>query len=593
MKLLQLSSSCTLLALILHVAMQSGQCLAQTPRPDIRKLSQHFLDRKDNTAPWIFVPNDNIASLSTSEHPGVVTIWESGKGKDIKGLLADPIRIGDYPLPWEYHLGFVQNYQALKGISERQINYAIGLNLAVTFSDPSTWPKDRSQLPPDTHSLQLFVVHLGNVGEIYRQGVPRVKASALNQFDPSPEAYLVYGRGDLAPAINGNWKMAYTWHGSEGAISGSQSKDGGPASSIIRFRANLLNDSVLQVGVGDGVHPGWRLRTINVSKFGKITGIWEIGPIVSLDRWLPDVLAKELDVAGPPEWLKSFKERLPFISKPADTHAKTIKLLEETFQVDPPDPKFEYFIDYSVFYGNGPKNLDHLSEEFNVPGFLADQKFYVEGSGLAETYSNPGYLTVTLLGMNGAWAMCPILSGGGLDVTQHKLPLEFETSFIAPDDTHPWNLWWPLSFEGDGTKKVSQGWGPGIQNIPAQGRAFINSFDMDPKKFAKTNPISVEFDPPLCQDLLTAKPLQMLVQVPDASHVRIGFRAKSEDPWTFSKALDVEKTLGGKIGKIGLPCLASIQGSSGDKGWGVGNSPAYQKFLIDYVRFRDANTVSP
>ncbi len=47
--------------------------------------------------------------------------------------------------------------------------------------------------------LQLFVVHLGNVGEIYRQGVPQVKATPLNQFDPSPEVFLVYGRGDLWP----------------------------------------------------------------------------------------------------------------------------------------------------------------------------------------------------------------------------------------------------------------------------------------------------------------------------------------------------------------------------------------------------------
>ena len=122
----------------------------------------------------------------------------SGRGKDIKGLLEKPIRIDDYPLPWEFHLGLVQNYQAMKGISERQINYAIGLNLVVTFSDPSTWPKDRTRLPPQSHGLQLFLVHLGNVGEIYRQGVPQVKATPLNQFDPSPEVFLVYGRGDLA-----------------------------------------------------------------------------------------------------------------------------------------------------------------------------------------------------------------------------------------------------------------------------------------------------------------------------------------------------------------------------------------------------------
>jgi hypothetical protein len=582
----------TLLAICVAVVPLSygGRLFGDPPQKDIRKLSQHFLDRTGDTAPWIFVPKQNIASLSTDEHPGVVTLWEEGRGSDIKGLLEKPIRFDEYPRPWEFHLGFVQNYQAQKGISERQINYAIGLNLAVTFSDPATWPTDRTQVPPDTHSLQLFVVHLGNVGENYRQGVPRVKATALNQFDPSPEAYLVYGRGDLAPAINGNWKMAYTWHGSEAAISGSQSKDGGPASSIIRFRANVLNETVLQVGIGDGIHPGWRLRTIDVSKFGKITGIWEIGPVMSLDRWLPDVLAKELDVAGPPEWLKSFQERLPFITKSADSRAETIKLLEDNFKVDPPDPKFEYFVDYAVFYGNGPENFDHLSDEFDVPGFLADQKWYIEGNGIAETYSNPGNLTVTLMGMNGGWAMCPIISSSAIDLARHKPPVEFETAFVAPEDTLPWNYWWTFNlFDSDG-KNLGQGWGPGVQNIPGKGRSYINSFGYDPKNFAKSSVMNVEFEPELPQSLLTAKPLHMLVQVLDASHVRVGFKVKPDDPWTFSKSLDTEKAFGKTIGKIGYPCIASIQGSAGKKGWGVGNSPMYQRFLIDYVRFRAANT---
>ncbi|MFN0051109.1 MAG: hypothetical protein ACKV0T_02900 [Planctomycetales bacterium] len=563
---------------------------AAPPRKDIRTLSQHFLDKAGNTAPWQFVPKQNIASLSTDEHPGVVTLWEAGKGADVKGVLDQPIRIDDYPLPWEFHLGFVQNYQAMKGISEKQINYAVGLNLAVTFSDPATWPADRMQLPPDTHLLQLFVVHLGSVGENYRQGLPRVKGTPLNQFDPSPEAYLVYCRGDLAPAANGNWKMNYTWLGFEGSISGSWSKVGGPAESALRFRVSLVNDRLLQVGVGSGLHAGWRMRNIDVSKFGKITGIWEIGPIVSLDRWIPDVLAKELELSEPPEWLKSFKQRLPLISKPTDADSQVVKELEQNFKIDPPDPQFEYFVDYAVFYGNGPENFDHLSEEFNVPGFLADQKFYLEGSGLTETYSNPGYLTVTLLGMNGGWAMCPILSGDGIDLARHTPPLEFETSFIVSDDTIPWNLWWTFNLYDSDGKNLGQGWGPGVQNIPGEGRSYINSFGYDPKKIATSALMNIEFEKPLPQALLTAKPLSMLVQIPDPSHVRVGFKARERDPWTFSKLLDTEQVFGKQISKIGYPCLASIQGKVGDKGWGAGNSPQYQRLLIDYVRFRAANT---
>jgi hypothetical protein len=566
---------------------------ADSPPKDIRTLSQHFLDPSGKTKPWMFVPAENIASLSTAEHPGVVTIWEAGRGKDIKGLLEKPIRIDEYPLPWEFHLGLVQNYQALKGISERQINYAIGLNLVVTFSDPSTWPKDRSQLPPQSHGLQLFLVHLGNVGENYRQGVPQVKATLLNQFDPSPEVFLAYGRGDLGPAINGNWKMNYTWLGGEGAISGSSVKVGGPSHSIVKFRTSLLSPTALQVGVGFGPDAGWRVRTIDVSRFGKITGIWEIGPIFSLDRWIPDVLSKELGLASEPEWLKSFKERQAFVDRKSAVDARTLKNIEDNFRIERPDPKFEYFVDYAVFYGNGPENFDHLSDEFNVPGFLADQKWYIEGNGLAETYSHPGNLTVTLLGMNGAWAMCPMISGDGVDLARHKPPIEFETAFTPPDDGRPWNLWWTFSLFDARGKGLGQGWTPGVQNIPGQGRRYINSYAADPTRFAKSGLMNVEFDPELSPSLLKVPRLAMLVQIVDASHVRVGFKARETDPWTYSKTLDTKAVFGEAIGKIGYPCLASFQGSAGTKGWGVGNYPNYQQFLIDYIRFRAAKSARP
>jgi hypothetical protein len=52
--------------------------------------------------------------------------------------------------------------------------------------------------------------------------------------------------------------------------------------------------------------------------------------------------------------------------------------------------------------------------------------------------------------------------------------------------------------------------------------------------------------------------------------------------------LDTRTAFGKSIAKISYPCLASFQGSAGRRGWGVGNSPAYQQFLIDYVRFRSA-----
>jgi hypothetical protein len=121
---------------------------------DIRLLNQHFNEPGADTAPWMFVPRANIKEMSTSEHPGLVTLWEAGKGQDIKGILQDPIRIDDYPLPWQFQLGMTPSFNAQVGIGGKpQANYAIGLNVAVTFSDPATWPRDRTRRPPDTHDV--------------------------------------------------------------------------------------------------------------------------------------------------------------------------------------------------------------------------------------------------------------------------------------------------------------------------------------------------------------------------------------------------------------------------------------------------------
>jgi len=187
------------------------------------------------------------------------------------------------------------------------------------------------------------------------------------------------------------------------------------------------------------------------------------------------------------------------VAPPGQADAVALKELEGIFKVEPPDATFEYFIDYALFHGNGPENFEHLSDEFDVPGFLADRKWYIEGNGLAETYSRPGYCTVTLLGVNGGWAMCPIVAGDGIDLARFQPPLEFETSFIAAEDTIPWHLWWTFNLFDDRGKNLGQGWGPGIQNVPGKGRAFINTFDFDPTRYAKTPdsqaPVHAHTDP--------------------------------------------------------------------------------------------------
>jgi hypothetical protein len=557
---------------------------AETRGNDIRALSQHFLDTKGNTAPWVFVPRESLKDVSTSEHPGMATLWPAGRGQDVRGLLERPIRIDEYPLPWEFHLGLVQNNIAVKGLSENQINYAVGLNLALTFSDPSTWPRDRTKLPPDTHSTQVFVVHLGNIGENYRPGVPQLRRTPLNFFDHSPEVFLLYGRGDLAKNLNGNWNMAYPWVGPDPSDSGTWSKHGGPADYVLRFRVSMLSPTVLQVGFGYGLHPGWKVRTVDVSRFGKITGVWEIGPVVSLDRWIPDVMAKELHLDEPPAWMESLKQRNTLLGKPPALNQALAEVAKAVTAVDAPDPSFQYYVDYAVFYGNGPKNVDHLSEDFDVPGFLADQKYYVEGNALCETFSNPGHLTVTQYGNNGAWAMCPILADSFIDFSVRKPPFEIELGVTPPDDAQPWNLWWNVGLHDE--KGKFHYWQPGLQNVPGRGVRFFNVWSNDPLKAVRNPVVELEFEPELPQSILHHKPLHMLIQVADDTHLRVGFKARKGDPWVFSRAFDSSKAFG-RIAKFAYPALVSFQGGLlGTRGWGAGNYPGYQKILIDYLHYR-------
>jgi hypothetical protein len=82
---------------------------------DIAALDQHFNRPGHALAPWMFVPAGNIKEFSTAEHPGLATIYEAGRGQDIKGILKDPIRIGDYRLPWEFQTSLVQSFNLTAG----------------------------------------------------------------------------------------------------------------------------------------------------------------------------------------------------------------------------------------------------------------------------------------------------------------------------------------------------------------------------------------------------------------------------------------------------------------------------------------------
>ena len=189
------------------------------PEGNIRRLTQHFDDPDGNIAPWISVPTENIGRLSTSDSLSMAAIWPAGEERDIKAILETPIRFEEYPFPWEFRLGMVQNFSAMAYV-KAQSNYAIGLNVAVTFSDPSKWPRDRTQMPPDTHSLQLLVVHL----------------SGLPQYSNLPQAdnYFVWGRGDLDHNLTGDLRIPFVRIG-DGACAW------GPASNGLYFRFVFRN----------------------------------------------------------------------------------------------------------------------------------------------------------------------------------------------------------------------------------------------------------------------------------------------------------------------------------------------------------------
>jgi hypothetical protein len=530
-----------------------GSALLQAPvqavGADISALDQHFNQPGKSIAPWVLLPKENVKEFSTAEHPGLATIYEAGKGKDVKGLLEKPISIGDYRLPWEFQTSLVQSFNLTAGVGAKtQVNAAIGLNVAVTFSDPSEWPKDRTKRPPRTREFQLLVVHLGCTGEA---GV------GLPQFsnEPHPETYFVWGRGDLGETVMGDWRIPYVWIG-DGA------RYGGPASPQLFFRCVLLSPTELAVGIKFDASHGWNMRRINCAEFGKITGVWEIGPIISADRWIPDVLCRNLpQVKGPHPIFMGNVGRDDFMRSMVPVAAP---------KPEPPNPDYEYYVDYCVFFGSEPRPFEAYSDEFNITGYLGRWQIQ-EQCTVVDTHSHPGYLMLKLLGPGLGTGFCPA-GGSSLKLSDYPPPWEIETRFIAPDDSIPWNYW--MNFIVLDPQGKNRGmWTPGVENDPKVKRHRPFPGATFKLRFAGEVPESI----------LAAKPLSMLIQCLDATHVRLGFRARESDPWFLSEVYDVKKDLGTEIGTLGMHCWSTTTGRMYGAGPG---GPMYQKFLIDYVRYR-------
>jgi hypothetical protein len=110
----------------------------------------------------------------------------------------------------------------------------------------------------------------------------------------------------------------------------------------------------------------------------------------------------------------------------------------------------------------------------------------------------------------------------------------------------------------------------------------------DPAKLKPWVKVNMVFDPEPPQEVMQARPLRMLYQMLDKSHLRMGFRGSADGPWHLSKMLDVTEIMGGEIGRLGETCLGIVNGRHFSL---PGGTPMYAQYQFDYIRFRHRLTV--
>jgi len=143
-----------------------------------------------------------------------------------------------------------------------------------------------------------------------------------------------------------------------------------------------------------------------------------------------------------------------------------------------------YMVDYAAFFGASVENFDHFSDDFDFPGF--DAKWYHEAGAISDTYTNPGYLTITFMPQGHAlWAMCPTAIGTGqIDITEKDFPgYEIEVSWIPPEEEiFPWTSFltsfamWTESGRSIGYGlPPGGGWTPGVWYDPEEKKHKIRS----------------------------------------------------------------------------------------------------------------------
>ncbi len=520
---------------------------------NITDLTQHFNEGDADVSPWVFVPAGNVCEIDTQSFPGVAVIGQQGNGQDIKGILPQPIRFDDYPMPWYFQLGMIQPQDALGGHanSDKQINYAFGLNLAVTFSDPSDWPEDRTQRPSDTHDVQLLLVHLGASGEV-TAGLPQYTT------DIHPERFLVWGRGDLGYSVMGDWRMTYLQVGNGMKYQGS-------ATSQVYFQCVVEGPTRIGIGVKFDPVVDYRMRWIDFAElYGKATGIWEIGPIISCDRWIPDVLCRSLAVERPDSIL------LGTTREGGESHSKWVAIPQPL--PEPPLPNLKHLVNFCVFNSFASSEFEHFSSDFDIPGYLGMGRYQLYGSRV-DTTSHPGYLTITKMGQSiecFAWG-----TPGEMSLADFPAPWEIEMSFIPPDDAFNWDIDLGFGLKDPADNMIGY-WYPGVYNDPRTGRKGYFDYMASPA-------FPIEFDPEPPQSTFNSRPLRMLIQFIDDRRVRVAFRGEDDDCWHFSRISGLPDGIGPVASMHFIAWNASAKRWPEDQ---LVSYPIYQQYLIDYIHYR-------
>ena len=540
------------------------------PARDIRTLSNHFRPG-EGLGPWQFhtstgrllAPEQHERDLtdhfiSTKIHPGLVTIRHSGADEQIKGTVGRPIGIADFHIPWEFELEVLRDFWTTA--TPNQSNYAYGLNVALTFSDPSTWPKDMTEQPPDTHWFQLLIVHLGTRGS--GGGLPE---NGAHQHGGGAMGcrWLVWGRGDL----DSSGKLVGDW-GIPTIITGDGRQDNGPASTAAYLSFTLLSPTDVGFGVrfaqdrGAYTHevpPQW----LDVSQWGTITGVWEVGPVIADSSWILH------------QWPGST------IHGPAAYGGWSLK-------TQPTSKGTELYVGFCSFeyYPWTFPSMDCMSNEFDIPGFIG-HRWQTEFTGVsAETWSHPGYLTLTSRGINNYWG--GTIGSFDLAPSQYPPPWEFEICVLSPDDTVPWNihLGWGLT-DNDVGGPGTRSWTPGICNVPGKGRQVGNigvTGSFTPAGSTAGGPIMGEvgvvggFGPSFPQGapraILDSNPIYLMARVIDTRRLQLGVKAKPGDPWFLTPVYECDF----EIKHIWQNAISMYSGKG---------AVDYTQLLIDYWRFRE------